>query len=766
MAAHADSIPFLSSHAFRSRLFDIIGPNYEAINHPNAVIHVSTYNLQNKCFVRSFATGMRAEFYRNNSPEKGQILYTTAGQNITYKYQDASGQIQEKTAAKNPIGLAARPTPEDYEQVLLTQVQKVEPRFQPIPLSNNPFGTNESVQAYEARKRAQIDQIMSAIDAGDEIINLQEIDFLKMNGSKEPGLDGVKQRLQNHFFYLLQEKGYQWIISEDGVNQQPLAVIYNAKKFQHLNTQGVFQYTGNEGPPLFRGMETIFQPIDQSGPVQFIVNTNLHLQYDHDYQCEIEAYQSQFEHQQGVMHIMTGDCGNCQNLPTALGSKEECTSLGKDLQRRNTVSQGVAFVVAPEGYRVRSVVNADRSHQFIQLESSIQCVQSNDTQPSCTEVGLRYSVAQPIPTSGLPQSHSQSHADSELEDFEDLGGSSNPQLHGQDDNSVAIANGNKPRGQVFFIRAVSPPFTLTTDIYKNLLASPTGTYSNFELIDVNGNTIQGGNRNISNTVFVYPGNEEQALRDLSQKNPNSWQFNDTTAPQRGAKLAVIAQGLTHGQNGRAFPLPTTFYTVDTFGVNPAGLARRAELAAHQMQSFNALLDQGHNVAIYVKPDKGIAFGPQQFVSKQGDTPYYLAFWGGVKTRLEPMDHQLAAIYAAGVRNAAANQQKQHKPIEYASLWEYLSGREGSLNPFSWFGKFSETEKVAAAAKFIVAIIHYNCHGSMQGFQGDHLTEKEFKALSDGDLEKAVQQVRFQEGDPIYNAILDAIKPQSGFSLTC
>ncbi len=743
MAADANSIPFLSTHAFRSYRFRIISPHGEAINSPNAVIQVSTYNLQNKCFIGSFATGMAEVRYQRSKPLPGQILYTTASQTITYKYKDAAGEIKEKSVQKSMANLSGKPAVINYENALLAQVRTEEANFQPMRLSNHPFQVNESVAAYETRKEQQIAQIMGAIDAGDDIINLQEIDFLKLNDSTEPGLDQAKQRLQKRFFDCLELKGYHRAIMIDASDQPFLAVIYNASKFKLMDTRAVFQYTGNEGPNLFRGMETIFQLENQSSLVHTIVNTNLHLQYGHDYQDEIASYQSQFERREGMMHVMAGDCGNCQNLPTALGSKNECTSLGKDSQggiTLNPKSQDVAFVVAPKGYKVESIVNRDRSQQFtLSPSGGIHLIASIEAQSSCTEVGERGYGVRFVPR--------QSTLGVE-DDFVDLGNSQSSQ----------------PRGQVYFIRAIKRPFTLTTEIYNQLLVSPTGTYQNFELIDAKGHTVQSENKSIANTVFVYPGNETQALEKPAEKNPNAWRFNDVTVPQYGGKLAQIAQELTtRGKGGCAFPLLTTFYT---FALDSAGLARRAELAMQQMQRLNDLLDQGLNVAIYVKSEKGIAFTAQQFVCESGGTKYYLAFWGGVNKQVEQGDSQLAAIYADGVKRAAENQPKnQRLLISCHRLWAYLCEREGSLNPFSLFrlSKFPEGEKVSAAAKLIVAIIHYNFYGSMANFQGERLNTREQDGLGEGELKKAVDEALKEDG--VRNAILTSIAPMPSLSIT-
>lgn len=386
--------PFLSDHAYRSRIFQTIGADDNAVG---PAINLGTWNLQDKCFYASPVMGMEPNTYKKSTPRKGQILYTTLTKATNYKYSSASGAIKEVSVDNTTLGLSA-------PEAILVQVKKDEPGFQEIWVTNSPFNSNESVLNYTGRKEKQIEQIIQAINAGEDIINLQEIDFLRVYGNGTI-LNQAKEDLQKQFYEALKKKEYGCAISAgqyNGTPQQPLAVIYNANKFKLKESKGVLHYTEEKGPNRLRGFETTFELIAQSGPINTIVNTNLHLQYGHDYKDEIEAYQKQFEKKTSIMHIMAGDCNNYQNqnLCTALGSWDECTNIGKAQDGNFTVyhegskdikAYDVFFVVAPQGYKVSTAVNLKRSEQFIEAApGQIQLVSSQDSHRSCTRVGERW----------------------------------------------------------------------------------------------------------------------------------------------------------------------------------------------------------------------------------------------------------------------------------------------------------------------------------------------------------------------------------------
>lgn len=192
--------------------------------------------------------------------------------------------------------------------------------------ANNPWDADEDRPNFEARKRKQIEKIEAKIkNGGDDIVFLQEIDFL---------LGAANKRLQNEFKAMLLRNGYELALSQKpgdpNFSQQPMATIYNAQKLQLQNTKGVLPAPPDaRGIRKYRGYETTFSL--KTAPFTPIVATNLHLLYGHDYKSEIEDYQKKQE-RTGVFSIMGGDTNNVQNenLNTALGNWHNPTNVSRD----------------------------------------------------------------------------------------------------------------------------------------------------------------------------------------------------------------------------------------------------------------------------------------------------------------------------------------------------------------------------------------------------------------------------------------------------
>lgn len=185
--------------------------------------------------------------------------------------------------------------------------------------ANSPFiNYDEKKQDYIARKKAQIDFIIEMIKAGEDIIFLQEIDFLTRNES-------YFQDLRNTLMTKLAAQGYNIAISNptnpDGTRNQPMATIYKNTRFDFCSSQGVFStefaFAGQNPYNVNRGFEVVLY--DKTAKKE-IVATNLHLKYGHDYGDAIYQYQLQ-QVRNGRFCVLGGDTNNIQNenLKTALG---------------------------------------------------------------------------------------------------------------------------------------------------------------------------------------------------------------------------------------------------------------------------------------------------------------------------------------------------------------------------------------------------------------------------------------------------------------
>jgi hypothetical protein len=192
--------------------------------------------------------------------------------------------------------------------------------------ANNPWDADEDRPNYEARKRKQIEKIEAKIKkGGDDIVFLQEIDFL---------LGTANKQLQNEFKTMLQRNGFELALSQKPgdpkFSQQPMATIYNAQKLQLQTAKGVLPAPPDaRGVQKYRGYKTTFRL--KEAPFSTIVATNLHLLYGHNYKSEIEDHQKKQE-RTGVLSIMGGDTNNVQNenINTALGNWHIPTNISRD----------------------------------------------------------------------------------------------------------------------------------------------------------------------------------------------------------------------------------------------------------------------------------------------------------------------------------------------------------------------------------------------------------------------------------------------------
>jgi hypothetical protein len=194
---------------------------------------------------------------------------------------------------------------------------------------NNPFDYDEPEDTFYKRKIAQILKLEIKIRAGDDIIFLQEVDFLTSAGiARNPGIF-------EFFCDMLRRNDYALVIGQsrpprDVRFQQPLATIYNRKRLALLqyDTDHDFRSVFKSDKYQFRGMETAFRILDL-GPLhgKTLMATNLHLKFGVDYRKDIEDYQ-QYMEGLDVLHVMGGDTNNVQNqgIINAIGDQSFATN--------------------------------------------------------------------------------------------------------------------------------------------------------------------------------------------------------------------------------------------------------------------------------------------------------------------------------------------------------------------------------------------------------------------------------------------------------
>ncbi len=199
--------------------------------------------------------------------------------------------------------------------------------------ANSPFPDyDESTEEYKKRKKSQIDQIVEKLKIGEDILCLQEVDFLIPSRPKSK----TKVKLSEYLCSELSKIGYAIELTPkgaDGSANQKMAIIYNSKRFDvvQASQKGVLPFTSGTNTQN-RGFEVTFQ--DKKTQKNVII-TNLHLIYDHNYHPELENYQKS---KKGTMHVMFGDCNNVQGefLKTAIGDWNSATNVSLNKQGQLT----------------------------------------------------------------------------------------------------------------------------------------------------------------------------------------------------------------------------------------------------------------------------------------------------------------------------------------------------------------------------------------------------------------------------------------------
>lgn len=270
--------------------------------------------------------------------------------------------------------------------------------------ANNPYNVDEGFPQYQFRKRCQMGLIQKNIGNGlDDIVFLQEIDFLKDH-------KGSRQSLRAEFESMLRRYGYVLDVTQkpkaDENGQQPLAIIYNAHRLVLESSKGVFPIAEKAGKlPQYRGYEATFR--FRYYPEQKVIATNLHLIFGHDYREEIEAYQINQE-KTGHLCIMGGDTNNVQhvNLSTSIGNwncatnfsrneetqkltiehekKGDGTQIMKSYDRFFGVPSRGCYLKAMPTFRSQHIVINDKNEAIFAFVNAKQC------QVVCSRIGERW----------------------------------------------------------------------------------------------------------------------------------------------------------------------------------------------------------------------------------------------------------------------------------------------------------------------------------------------------------------------------------------
>lgn len=231
-------------------------------------------------------------------------------------------------------------------------------------------------------------------------------------------------------------------------------------------------------------------------------------------------------------------------------------------------------------------------------------------------------------------------------------------------------------GQMYFLLMKSGK--LSAGIYQQVLEK--GEYNqdgnHFVLVDATGAPVEPQGLSIQNSLYVYPGNPGQALKNW-YASPEQWEFKAPTEHQEGGGLAVLAKELTDdGKGGQAFPLPTRF---DRYSAQFKDVYTQEELGLKQLERLQEFQRNGQHVIVPLLPKQ-----PEQNVFKddeyivevagipssmeedwiaidsndsKGDkaenfaTPsqkYFLAFWGGAVDG--PVASNLPTLYAHALKN--------------------------------------------------------------------------------------------------------------------
>ena len=232
----------------------------------------------------------------------------------------------------------------------------------PSGFSNNPYNVNESFETYAKRKRNQIEKIIAS---GDDLIFLQEIDFLTRRDT---------QRLKEELLQTLRNSGYECCLTQKPKNpqesQKPMAILYKKSRLTPtkltLSKTLLAQATAKQ-KAIYRGAQTVFR---LTGNNFLITATNLHLLYGRDYRQEIMDTLSTH---QSHLHIMAGDTNttmlnHLSPLPVTYATNfshnkttGELTNLHEDTRKQKTYDE---FFIHSKSHHI-TVTNAPHNEYVV-----------------------------------------------------------------------------------------------------------------------------------------------------------------------------------------------------------------------------------------------------------------------------------------------------------------------------------------------------------------------------------------------------------------
>lgn len=229
--------------------------------------------------------------------------------------------------------------------------------------SNNAYNIDESQDGYYYRKWSQIWMLSAKIYSGEDVILLQEPDFLLTENFLH---DEFKKMLAYYSFELITTK------KPDGpCGQQLMALIYNSKKLKiRGESQGIFSTLIN-GHPKFRGYESTFIYLSSD---KLVTITNMHLLYGHSYDDEIETYLIEKE-KKGHLHIMGGDMNGLLKMTpyTKLCSWNIATHFSADPSGRLSIYEDVDGAIFKEYDRFLAI-GPETHSLFANLSVRCHCV--------------------------------------------------------------------------------------------------------------------------------------------------------------------------------------------------------------------------------------------------------------------------------------------------------------------------------------------------------------------------------------------------------
>lgn len=392
-----ESLPLLSDHAYQSTHFQILDSQFAPLE--KEVINVGSWNLLNKCYSKQ--------------------------SNLDRQIADAD-RIKKHLEHTERKLINVQPLDQKYPQLMraFTDAKKrhqetQEKLQQYIAFSNNPYDIDESLEHYEQRKEAQINQLIKNIRSahGDDVICLQEVDFLTAKPSaKSTDIYLLQQRLKSKLVNELSRHGYSLVTTNEyeakDTTQQRMAVIYNSEKYQLNSGKGVLPTlpATPADKTQFRGFEL---SLTSKATGKELVITNLHLTYAKDYRDELEVYQQSMK-QRGVLNIMAGDTNNiqCEHLKTALGDWHAATNFegtvdpvtnkitlttthqaipGSHLGKNPQKAYDRFFVSAPQNHYVTAKYNNERNEQFtIAANGNIIVGKTINTHTAISDLGGPY----------------------------------------------------------------------------------------------------------------------------------------------------------------------------------------------------------------------------------------------------------------------------------------------------------------------------------------------------------------------------------------